>query len=208
MEVLDAMFRRADEWGMFQPLGLRSLQHRACLYADDLVLLICLRQQDLLTLWQILEIFQGASRLGYNLDNCQMASIRCMDDQWQLVASLFPCQQVEFPITYLGIPLSMGKLQRVVWQRLIDKVADKLSTWKGALMHRAGMLALIKWLWRSDTSQPWANLPIKEDRLTTAFFKPPFVVRLGMDVPNGSGQTPGYKVARWKAWRLICSQLC
>jgi hypothetical protein len=138
------MFRRANEWGMFQPLGLRSLQHRACLYADDLVLLICLRQQDLLTLWQILEIFQGASGLGYNLDNCQMASIRCMDDQWQLVASLFPCQQVEFPITYLGIPLSMGKLQRVVWQRLIDKVADKLSTWKGALMHCAGRLALIK----------------------------------------------------------------
>jgi hypothetical protein len=58
--------------------------------------------------------------------------------------SLFSCQQVDFPITYLGVPLSIGKLSRSVWQMLIDRVADKLSIWKGALMHRAGRLALIK----------------------------------------------------------------
>jgi hypothetical protein len=66
------------------------------------------------------------------------------DDQQKLAASLFPCQHAEFPITYLGIPLSMGKLHRAVWQRLIDKVVDKLPVWKGALMHRAGRLTVIK----------------------------------------------------------------
>jgi hypothetical protein len=74
----------------------------------------------------------------------QMVAIRCNDDQRQLAATLFLCQQVEFPITYLGVPLSTGKLPRSVWQWLIDKVADKLPVWKGALMHRAGRLALIK----------------------------------------------------------------
>jgi hypothetical protein len=38
-------------------------------------------------------------------------------------------------------------------------------------LKRMGMALRLKWLWRSDTSQPWANLPIKEDRLTTAFFQ-------------------------------------
>jgi hypothetical protein len=33
-----------------------------------------------------------------------------------MAATLFPCQQVEFPITYLGMPLSTGKLPRSVWQ--------------------------------------------------------------------------------------------
>jgi hypothetical protein len=43
MVVLDALFRKADKWGLFHPLDWRPLLHRACLYANDLVLLICLR---------------------------------------------------------------------------------------------------------------------------------------------------------------------
>jgi hypothetical protein len=44
MEVMDAMFRKADEWGLFHPLDWGPLPHRACLYADDLVLMLCPRQ--------------------------------------------------------------------------------------------------------------------------------------------------------------------
>jgi hypothetical protein len=51
---------------------------------------------------------------------------------------------VQFPINYLGVPLSTGKLPRSAWQQLIDKLADKLPVWKGASLHRAGRLALIK----------------------------------------------------------------
>jgi hypothetical protein len=155
---------------------------------------------------------------------------------------------VEFPITYLGLLLSTGKLPCSVWQCLIDRVMDKLPAWKGAQMHRAGRLALIKltlsavliytsiclelpewvhkaitkiikaflwtgsdvvqpgkcllawdhvqcpkelgrlgildlkqmgmalrlrwvWLQHTDTSHPWAGLPIKEDKLTYSLFK-------------------------------------
>jgi hypothetical protein len=40
--------------------------------------------------------------------------------------------------------LSMGKLPSSVWQRLIDRITDKLLAWKGEQMNRAGRLALIK----------------------------------------------------------------
>jgi hypothetical protein len=41
-----------------------------------------------------------------------MAAICYDDSQRELVASAFPYQQVDFPIKYLGIPLSIGKLSR------------------------------------------------------------------------------------------------
>jgi hypothetical protein len=51
---------------------------------------------------------------------------------------------MEFPLKYLGIPLSVHKLSKASLQPLSDCVADKLQTWKGNLMHRSGRLALIK----------------------------------------------------------------
>jgi hypothetical protein len=48
---------------------------------------------------------------------------------------------VDFPIKYLGIPLSVTKLPK---EALVDRVADRLLMWKGWLMHRSGCLALIK----------------------------------------------------------------
>jgi hypothetical protein len=73
-----------------------------------------------------------------------MAVIQCDDSQKEAAAQAFPCQQVEFPIKYLGIPLSTGRLPRSALQPLLDKAADKLPIWKGSMMHRAGRLALVK----------------------------------------------------------------
>jgi hypothetical protein len=44
MEVLCAMFRRADDWLLLQPLGARPIPHRVSLYVDDMVLFITPRQ--------------------------------------------------------------------------------------------------------------------------------------------------------------------
>jgi hypothetical protein len=73
-----------------------------------------------------------------------MAAIRCNDNQKQLVALIFPCQQMDFPIKYLGIPLSIGKLPRSAPQPLLDKVANKLPVWKGSMMSQSGMLVPVK----------------------------------------------------------------
>jgi hypothetical protein len=45
---------------------------------------------------------------------------------------------------YLGIPLSVSKLPRLALIPLLDRVANKLPAWKERLMHRRGLLALIK----------------------------------------------------------------
>jgi hypothetical protein len=57
---------------------------------------------------------------------------------------IFSCQVVDFPMKYLGTPLSIKKLPKLVWQPLVDKVADKLPIWKGHLMQHSGQLTLTK----------------------------------------------------------------
>jgi hypothetical protein len=61
-----------------------------------------------------------------------------------LATSIFPCQLMDFSMKYLGIPLSLYKLPRLMLQPLVDRVTDRLPTWKGSLMHRSGDLTLIK----------------------------------------------------------------
>jgi hypothetical protein len=144
MEVLGAMFRKGDRCEFLQAMGAQQIKHRLSLYADDLIMFIALVTSDLSMASGILELFEGASGLQFNLSKCQIAPIRCDKTQVNLTTSYFPCAVVEFPIRYLGIPLSITKLPKTAWQYLIDSVADKLSSWKGAMIHRSGRLTLIK----------------------------------------------------------------
>jgi hypothetical protein len=73
-----------------------------------------------------------------------MVPIRCSPEQVQLAQELFPCPMKEFPISYLGMPLSMSMLPKEAFQPLVDKMADKLPVWNGHLMHWSWRLTLIK----------------------------------------------------------------
>lgn len=55
-----------------------------------------------------------------------------------------PCTIAQFPVIYLGIPLSVAKLPKATLQPLVDKVVDRVPTWKGKLMNKSVRLALIK----------------------------------------------------------------
>jgi hypothetical protein len=144
MEVLSALIQKVDHWSLLQQLGTNTIPHRASFYVDDLILFVPPEEQDLLTLRHVFEVFEGASRLGCNLSKCQLVPIHCLEEHTQLTLAHFPCQAVQFPIKYLGIPLSVHKLPKASLQPMVDRVANKLPVWKGQPMHRSGHLALIK----------------------------------------------------------------
>lgn len=70
--------------------------------------------------------------------------MHCSDDDAAAVTTHLGCPIVDFPITYLGIPLSLRKPTAAQMQPLIDKARGKLPTWKAKLMPKAGRLALVK----------------------------------------------------------------
>jgi hypothetical protein len=144
MEVLNAIIRKAESWSLFQQLGVKSILHCTSLYEDDLVIFINPSTSDLELTHGIFELFEGASGLSCNVGKCQMVPIRCDEEQVALATGLFPCQVAEFPLKCLGIPLSIYKLLKTVLRPLVDRIAHKLLTWKGSLMHHSGRLSLIE----------------------------------------------------------------
>jgi hypothetical protein len=71
--------------------------------------------------------------------------------------------RVRLTLRYLGIPLSVSKLPRSSWQQLIDRVADKLLVWKGALMHKSGRLTFSD-LFTEVADEPAAEKPADEKK--------------------------------------------
>jgi hypothetical protein len=114
------------------------------MYADELIMFASPTVTDLSMVRTIFDIFDGASGLSCNMAKCQLVPIRCSEEQIQAALSSFPCQRADFPITYLGMPLSVYKLPCSALQPTVDKMAGKLPAWKGKLLHRNGRLTLVK----------------------------------------------------------------
>jgi hypothetical protein len=64
-----------------------------------------------------------------------MAPIRCTDLDLNSVLEAFPGQRVGFLITYLGLPLTLGRLKVVHVQRVLDKTRERLARWNLANKH-------------------------------------------------------------------------
>lgn len=145
MDVLNAMLRNASDSGGFLPLNDRALQHRASLYADDLVLFFSPIHQDLEFIQGILYVFGAASRLRTNFAKCSITPIRCSAEDLELIQSCFPYSVSDFPCTYFGISLSVRKLPKAAsLQPLVDKVSHRLLPWKGRLTTLAGHSVLVQ----------------------------------------------------------------
>jgi hypothetical protein len=144
VEALNTLFHLAEEHGLFRSLRVAPIQHILFLYVDDLVIFITPDELNLATVKAVLEVFAGASGLRTNINKCQFTLIRCTPEQVQPVQQIFPCQLVNFRCKYLGNPLSVYKLKNSDLHPLVDKVADRLPTWKAKMMSRSGRTTLTK----------------------------------------------------------------
>jgi hypothetical protein len=69
--------------------------------------------------------------------------INCTHYGLVLVHDHLPCRLDEFPVKYLGLPLSLKKLTKSQLQPLIDRLVD-LPKWKADLMTRAERAVLMR----------------------------------------------------------------
>jgi hypothetical protein len=138
MDVLNWMVTRASEAGLLQPLSRRPIQHKISLYADDVALFLRPVASDISLTLRLLQLFGDASGLRTNVQKSSVMPIQCSDDNMALIQSLLPCEVVNFPCKYLGLPLSLRKLSKEQFQPIIDRISDQLPGWKADLMTRAG----------------------------------------------------------------------
>ena len=76
MEALNAMFRAADHGGLLTCLDDKA-KVRSFFYADDVVIFLSPKQQDLVLARGILEIFGQATGLRINDNKCLISPVHC-----------------------------------------------------------------------------------------------------------------------------------
>jgi hypothetical protein len=98
---------------------------------------------------EILKVFRTASGLRTNLAKCSITPIYGGEDTLNDIVSILGCQVQEFPVRYLGLPLSTRPIPKANYQALVEQVARKMPPYHGAPMARSGRLIWIKSVLRS-----------------------------------------------------------
>jgi hypothetical protein len=128
---------------MLSALPESAAKWRISMYADDAAIFTNPIKSDLDAIKVILHIFGSASGLHINIHKSSIHPIRCQDLDLDQVLADFQGARGTFPCRYLGLQLHIRKLQKIHIQPLIERIGQRLPSWKGKWLNRAGRLTLI-----------------------------------------------------------------
>jgi len=93
---------------------------------------------------RILFSFQSFLGLIVNYDKSGLIVLG-KEESWAMeAADELQCNLVQLPITYLGVPLGANMRKFSSWQPIMEKIQNRLSSWKASCLSRAGKLVFIK----------------------------------------------------------------
>jgi hypothetical protein len=144
MDVLGLLFSKTEDAGVLQQLSRKKKLHRISIYADDVALFLHPSVADISSTLDILYLFGDASGLHNNTQKSNVYPIRCSEEIIVEVQNRLPCAIASFPCKYLGLPLSLHKLSKQQFLPLVEKIADRLPSWKADLMNRASRKVLVQ----------------------------------------------------------------
>jgi hypothetical protein len=94
---------------------------RVSLYADDAAIFLTPTIHDLSGLANILQQFGEVTGLVTNVAKSSIAPIQCADINLAEILIHFPAAIASFPIKYLGLPLSLGRLNGRIFNLTLIK---------------------------------------------------------------------------------------
>lgn len=144
MDILHRMFKKASCDGVLRRMSPPAVKYQCSMYTNDVILFIWPTVQKASAVKQILNIFGQASGLQTNLAKCLVTVIYGGKEALPDILAILGCRVQEFPIKYLGLPLSTKAIPKAHFQSLVENVARKLPPSHGTLMARSGCLVWIK----------------------------------------------------------------
>lgn len=139
------MVENAKEQGCFTglvdhiiPNGVAILQ-----YADDTIIFLKHDIEGARNMKLLLYMYEMMVGLKINFNKSEVVMINDDNNWGSLYTDLFNFQMRTFPIKYLGVPISPGRLHLSDWTPLVDKSSKRLDVWKGGTMSIAGRTTLI-----------------------------------------------------------------
>ncbi|WVZ95115.1 hypothetical protein U9M48_040917, partial [Paspalum notatum var. saurae] len=148
IDPLQRLLHLATEAGILSRVTKAKLRLRTSLYVDDAIIFIKPKKEELESLAALLHLFGEATGLRTNIQKSSVVPIKCEGLNLDEILAGFPASRTNFPIRYLGIPLTVARLKKgskkVDFQYMIDKARNKLTSWQGRNLTMAGRIVLVK----------------------------------------------------------------
>ena len=125
IDLLPRILELAMKSGLLQPLLGRFIKSHDT-------------DHDVSNLVSLLHNFGAVTGMVTNMEKNSIGTIRCTNIDILATLQDFHAQLIQFPIKYLGLPLSFGRICRVDLQHYIDKATSRLNPWKEKNLNRVG----------------------------------------------------------------------
>ncbi|GKD95326.1 hypothetical protein Tco_1375163 [Tanacetum coccineum] len=147
MESLHVSFQRIIDKGLFSPIligkdNLIPISH--LFHADDAMFIGKWSYSNVNTLMMMLQWFFLASGLKVNVHKSCIYGVGVHLANIKELAVTFGCLANNLPLTYLGVKVGANMNRIDSWNDVVQKVKNKLSSWKAKTLSVGGRLTLIK----------------------------------------------------------------
>ena len=117
--------------------GLTHLQ-----YADDTLLMMGCDNELIRNMKFIIYCFEWMSDLKINYHKSEVVVFGVEEKRQQEIANMLNCKLGEFPLNYLGFPISDKNLGVAHFSKIVEKMRKKLQPWTGKHLSSGGRLVL------------------------------------------------------------------
>jgi len=146
VEGLAGMVRQAVKKNLYYGVhvGSKAINVGLLQFADDTLFMCEAKIQNAWVIKSILRSFELASGLRVNFFKTKIGGVGLEVTLLKQFSNILNCKHMKIPFMYLGMPIGGNPRRSQFWQPVINKVRDRLSSWKGKLISVAGRVCLIK----------------------------------------------------------------
>ena len=145
VDVPSRLIFRAEERGLIKGFLVGRNRTRVSIlqFVDDTIFFSKAYMEHLQILKIIILVFRQVSSLKINLEKSSIPSINTSKEMVSRLGSIMDCQETDWPLSYLGLPLGENPNTKGFWDLVVEKVVRRLDSWKKAFLSLGGRITLI-----------------------------------------------------------------
>jgi hypothetical protein len=143
MEALSCMITAAVSGGLLDGFKVGNASFSHLLFADDTLIFCDASSSKLRYLRSLFLLFEAVSGLKVNLAKSSLNPVGNAVQVGRL-ADILGCEVASLPVKYLGLPLGTSYKSTRIWDGVIERVENRLASWKRLYLSKGGRVTLIK----------------------------------------------------------------
>ena len=146
MERLAGLVRDASKIGILKGVrvGHKNVEVRLLLFADDTLFFCQPHLHYVLAIKAILRCFELVSGLKVNFHKSTTGTIGLCEVDSVVFSKCLNSGRMNLPFNYLGMTIGGNPRRVSFWKPIIEKISNRLSSWKGKILSMVGKICLLK----------------------------------------------------------------